>query len=71
MVRALRAGAAVDVEGTVGRWFTAAETADDGPVVRHARHRLATVLGILPVAPPGRRIKRREAAALQEPVSLL
>lgn len=41
--RAIRAGAPLDVEATVLRWFTAAEIADDGPVVRDVRARLTTV----------------------------
>lgn len=40
---ALRAGTPVDIEAGVRRWFTPAEIADDGPVVRYARRRLATV----------------------------
>lgn len=41
--RALRNGAAVDVEAAIRRWFTADELAEAGPVVRYARDRLAAV----------------------------
>ena len=40
---ALRAGTPVDIEAGVRRWFTPDEIAEDGPVVRYARQRLATV----------------------------
>ena len=39
----LRAGAPIDIEATVRRWFTASEIADDGTVVRAVRERLAAV----------------------------
>ncbi|KDE98326.1 hypothetical protein Y900_005050 [Mycolicibacterium aromaticivorans JS19b1 = JCM 16368] len=41
--RALRAGAPLDVEATITRWFTAAEIADEGPVIQDVRRRLAAV----------------------------
>ncbi|WP_168214924.1 alpha/beta fold hydrolase [Mycolicibacterium sp. ELW1] len=41
--RALRAGAALDIEATIARWFTSSEIADEGPVIRDVRRRLTTV----------------------------
>ncbi|MCV7178171.1 alpha/beta fold hydrolase [Mycolicibacterium sphagni] len=41
--KALRDGAGIDVEAGIRRWFTAAEIADDGPVVRDTRRRLSAV----------------------------
>lgn len=37
---ALRSAVPLDVDATLRRWFTAAEVADDGAVVRYARHEL-------------------------------
>jgi pimeloyl-ACP methyl ester carboxylesterase len=43
VARTLRAGAPIDIEANIRRWFTATEMADDGPVLRYARDRLGTV----------------------------
>ncbi|WP_431239396.1 alpha/beta fold hydrolase [Mycolicibacterium aichiense] len=41
--RALRTGAPLDIEATLARWFTAAEIADEGPVIHDVRRRLTAV----------------------------
>ncbi|BBX06809.1 hydrolase [Mycolicibacterium aichiense] len=72
--RALRAGAALDVEATIARWFTTAEIADGGPVVQGVRRRLtavspsayATALEALATYD-----RRAEVGRIQSPAALL